>query len=118
DATDAALGEAGAWRRATGPSSESWQSLLRDVLAPLHWPQHTAVLARFGVLAALPATLFSRVNFSRPKTRALFAGLSAHSGLPLERPASSAFGLVLAVAAHGVGWPFPRGGAQKISDAL
>ena len=31
---------------------------------------------------------------------------------------SAAFGLVLGVAAHNVGWPFPRGGAQKIADAL
>jgi len=27
-------------------------------------------------------------------------------------------GLVLAIAAHAVGWPFPRGGAQRIADAL
>ena len=27
-------------------------------------------------------------------------------------------GLVLAICAHTVGWPFPRGGAQRIPDAL
>jgi phytoene dehydrogenase-like protein len=38
--------------------------------------------------------------------------------LPLEAPPSAAIGLVLAIAAHAGGWPFPRGGAQRISDAL
>ena len=48
----------------------------------------------------------------------MFAGLAAHSMLPLERPVSAAFGLVLGGSAHAVGWPMPRGGAQRISDAL
>jgi phytoene dehydrogenase-like protein len=46
------------------------------------------------------------------------AGVSAHSSLPLERPASAAFGLVLAMLAHAVGWPIVRGGSQKLADAL
>src|SRR6185312_5677092 len=50
--------------------------------------------------------------------RALFAGCAAHSMVPLERRATAAFGLLLLAAAHRVGWPFPRGGAQRIADAL
>ena len=38
--------------------------------------------------------------------------------LPLEAPGSAAFGLVLAIAAHSVGWPVARGGAQNLADAL
>jgi phytoene dehydrogenase-like protein len=38
--------------------------------------------------------------------------------LPLEQRPSAAFGLVLGVTAHAVGWPVPRGGAQRIADAL
>jgi phytoene dehydrogenase-like protein len=38
--------------------------------------------------------------------------------LPLERSPSAAFGLILLAAGHLFGWPFPRGGAQRISDAL
>jgi phytoene dehydrogenase-like protein len=38
--------------------------------------------------------------------------------LPLEHLGTSAIALGLGVAGHAVGWPFPRGGAQKISDAL
>jgi phytoene dehydrogenase-like protein len=36
----------------------------------------------------------------------------------LEATASSAFGLVLAMAGHAVGWPIPRGGSQMIANAL
>ena len=42
----------------------------------------------------------------------------AHSFLPLESPLSAAFGLVLGITAHAVGWPIPQGGAQSIADAL
>ena len=38
--------------------------------------------------------------------------------LPLDKPLSAAFGLVLAAAGHAVGWPLPRGGSQSISGAL
>ena len=44
--------------------------------------------------------------------------MAAHSMLPLEHWGSAAFGLVLAITAHAVGWPIARGGAQKLSDAL
>ncbi|HET7567082.1 MAG TPA: NAD(P)/FAD-dependent oxidoreductase [Gaiellaceae bacterium] len=51
-------------------------------------------------------------------THALFAGCCAHSGQPVERPASRGVGLALLGLAHTVGWPFPRGGAQALADAL
>ena len=38
--------------------------------------------------------------------------------LPLETPATAAFGLVLAAAGHTVGWPISRGGSQHLSGAL
>jgi phytoene dehydrogenase-like protein len=38
--------------------------------------------------------------------------------LPLGRPPSAAFGLMLGLLGHSVGWPFPRGGSQRLSDAL
>src|SRR6478736_4083534 len=36
----------------------------------------------------------------------------------LARSPSAAFGLMLGLLAHAVGWPFPRGGSQRLSDAL
>ena len=88
------------------------------MLAPLHLPAHPLALARFGVGAAAPATLLARLAFREAKARGVFAGLSAHSMLRLDRSPSAAFGLMLGLLAHAVGWPFPRGGSQRLSDAL
>jgi phytoene dehydrogenase-like protein len=57
-------------------------------------------------------------TFETKRARALFAGLAAHSMLPLERRPSAGFGIALAALAHVDGWGFPRGGAQAIADGL
>ena len=75
-------------------------------------------LGHFGIPAICPATLLAKVYFKGEPARALFAGIAAHSFLPLEAPVSSAFALVLGLAGHAVGWPIPRGGSQQISNAL
>jgi phytoene dehydrogenase-like protein len=119
DAALPTLGEDdGRWRRLFAPLVRDAEPLLDDVLGPLRLPSHPLALARFGARAMLPATALGRLWFSGPKARGLFAGLAAHSMLPLERPPSAAFGLALGLLGHGVGWPFPRGGSQRISDAL
>jgi phytoene dehydrogenase-like protein len=38
--------------------------------------------------------------------------------LPLERRPSAGFALALLTMSHAVGWPFPRGGAQRLTAAL
>jgi phytoene dehydrogenase-like protein len=75
-------------------------------------------MARFGLHAIRSARALSYGLFRGDRARALFAGLAAHSIMPLENPASSAIGLALGAAAHAVGWPIPHGGAQRIADAL
>jgi phytoene dehydrogenase-like protein len=50
--------------------------------------------------------------------QALFAGVAAHAIRPLGRPTTSAPGLLLAAAAHAVGWPVAAGGSQAIAEAL
>ena len=52
------------------------------------------------------------------RARALMAGMAAHSFLSPSQPFSASFGIVMAAAAHAVGWPIPRGGSQAITDAL
>jgi phytoene dehydrogenase-like protein len=106
------------WRRLFAPLVGDAEPLLEDVLAPVHLPAHPVALARFGARAAPPATLLARLSFRGEKARGVFAGLSAHSMLRLDRPPSAAFGLMLGLLAHAVGWPFPRGGSQRLSDAL
>ncbi|MGI8605661.1 MAG: phytoene desaturase family protein [Gaiellaceae bacterium] len=120
EATAAGLAiDAGAYRRLIGRFAADWPKLEREVLGPLvHVPRHPIALGRFGLAALLPATALARLAFRGQRARALLAGGAAHSMLPLGRPASASFGLVLLVLAHAVGWPVPRGGAQRIADAL
>lgn len=118
DQTARALGADGAaWRRLVGTLAADWPRLGPELLAPLHLPRHPWRMARFALGALRSATGLASA-FAGPEARALFAGLAAHSCLPLERPASAAFGLVLGALAHAVGWPFPRGGAGAITRAL
>jgi phytoene dehydrogenase-like protein len=106
------------WRKLMAPFVEHWQELAPELLRPvLRIPRHPWLLARFGMNALLSAKTLVR-RFSSERTRALFAGLAAHSFLALDEPLSSAFGIVMAVPAHAVGWPIPRGGAQSIANAL
>jgi phytoene dehydrogenase-like protein len=65
-----------------------------------------------------PAHVFARSLFRHERARALFSGLAAHAIQSLYAPATTAFGLVLGILGHVVGWPIPRGGAQRIADAL
>ena len=97
---------------------EKWDRLDIDILAPLRFPRHPLSLAKFGLRAMRPARRLAENVFAGQRARALFAGLAAHSMLPLEYAASAAFGLVLGVTAHALGWPIVRGGAQKLADAL
>lgn len=100
------------------PLVDNWWGLAREFLQPMiHLPRDPLAFIRFGLRAIQPAQWLAR-RFSGEPARALFAGLAGHSFLPLSAPASAAFGLVLGAAGHAVGWPFPRGGAQKIADAL
>lgn len=120
DATAAGLGrDAGAYRRLMGPLVRRWAAVTEDLLGPPPLPpRHPLALIGFGVEALLPASLLARLWFRGERARALFAGMAAHSILPLERPGSAAFGLILGMAGHAVGWPIAQGGSQAIADAL
>ena len=120
DATAQTLGrDAGAYKRLMTPIVRDWPQLRHDLLAPLSpFPKHLLPMARFGPLALLPATTLARLTFRDARARGAFAGMAAHSVLPLEFAASGAYGLILATLAHAVGWPMPRGGAQAIANGL
>ena len=108
-----------AYRRLMKPLVRDWEKLATDFLQPmLHFPKHPLALARFGILALFPATLLVKTAFKHEPARTLFGGIAAHSFLPLESIVSSAFGFVLGIAGHAVGWPIPRGGSQTITKAL
>jgi phytoene dehydrogenase-like protein len=100
------------------PLVSNADGLLDDLLGPARVPAHPFALARFGIAGALPAASLARTAFRGPRARGFLAGLAAHSMLPLTRVPSAAFGLVLALLGHAVGWPLARGGSQAIADAL
>lgn len=120
-ATGESLGNAEdgrAWRRLLQPLAQGWDALAVDALAPLRVPRHPFFMARFGLLGMRSGAGLARARFRGPLARALFAGLAAHSFLPLETIPTAAIGLMLAASGHAVGWPQPAGGAQRIPDAL
>jgi phytoene dehydrogenase-like protein len=111
--------DGGNYRRAVAPFVERWFDLMPDLLAPpLHLPARPLLLARFGALAAWPAQSIARKLFREPGTRALFCGIAGHAVMPLDGIGSGAFAWTLAIAAHAVDWPLPRGGSQSIANAL
>lgn len=114
------LGKDGkAWRSMMEPLAKNWSAFANDILRPMvSVPRHPFLLAKFAEDALLSAAFVARRRFCNDRTRALFAGLAAHSFLSLDEPLSASFGMVLAAAAHAVGWPIPRGGAQAITNAL
>lgn len=117
--TAAGFGRDGeAYRRLVAPSVKNWDKVARSFLGPLRLPRHPLVMAQFGLRAIWPARTLAKTLFRSQRARALFAGLSAHSIMPLAWPTTSAFGLMLGTLAHVVGWPLSRGGSQQIADAL
>lgn len=119
DQTAAGLGvDGGRWRRLLRPLVDDWSLLLPQLLGPvLSVPRHPLALGRFGVHALQPATFQTR-NFETEEARALFGGCAAHAMLPLTRPLTTAFGLMLAASAHADGWPVAAGGSQAVGDAM
>lgn len=118
-ATAAGLGaDAAAYRTLMDPLVADAERLVGGILGPLQVPRHPLAMARFGLLALLPATRLARSRFTGERAQALFAGMAAHSFLPLEQSVSAAFGLVLGIFGHAVGWPLPAGGSQALADAL
>ena len=119
DAVDELGVDGRAWQTLMEPLVREWPAFAAEILGPIvHLPRSPLLLARFGLFAWAPAELLARTLFKSPRTRALFAGLAAHSFLSLRSPLSAAIGIVLGASAHAVGWPIPQGGAQSITDAL
>jgi phytoene dehydrogenase-like protein len=123
DATVARFGsaeDAATYRSWIGPMVADWELIVRSLIGPLRpmrVARHPFALARFGLPALMPASALAR-RFRSPMARALVAGAGAHSFLPLTRALSGGLGLALLVSGHAVGWPIPRGGSQRIADAL
>lgn len=100
------------------PFVSKWGNLENNLLNSLHFPQHPFLMAKFGFYAMQSAWGLLNRQFQGEKAKGLFAGLAAHSILPLEKMVTAAFGLILGILGHTVGWPVAKGGSQNIANAL
>lgn len=99
------------------PIVNSWPSIAPDVLGPLHFPKHPLAMAKFGLSALTSATHLAK-QFKTTEAKALLAGMAAHSMQPLSKLTTSAIALVLLANGHLQNWPIPKGGSNKIANAL
>jgi phytoene dehydrogenase-like protein len=119
DETAESLGKDGAsYRRLMTPILADSAFLIPQLLGPFRFPRRPFVMARFGLPALRSAKGLTRSRFEGERAPGLLAGMAAHSMLRLEQPGTAAFGLVIGLLGHVTGWPFPRGGSQRLADAL
>ncbi len=111
--------DAGRWRAIVDPFSTDWDTWRHLALAPVlgSVARHPLRMARFGVLAGLPATALERL-FRTREARALIAGMAAHGGTSLRSPTTAGVALGLVAASQAAGMPMAAGGSQSIVDAL
>ena len=124
NAIDAGAGDA--WRRliaAVRPHASAFTGSIFHRLPPVG----PALRLAAGLGADLPefarrslgsAEAFGQDVFAAERSTAWFASAAMHSGLEPRAAASGAFGFMLMLLGHVTSWPFPRGGAQSVTDAL
>ncbi|MEO8622243.1 MAG: NAD(P)/FAD-dependent oxidoreductase [bacterium] len=99
------------------PFVERADDLMEALLGPLGM-RHPILLTRFGLHAIQSAHGLANRMFESERTRAMFAGVAAHSMVPHDHLSTAGYGLGLLVGAHAFGWPVAVGGSQKLADGL
>lgn len=125
-----------AWRdiertaAALGVDGSAWTSRLRPLSTHidgvvdftgnqlLRLPHDPVTAARFAIRMLDQGTPLAARAFRTEEAAALLSGVVAHANSALPSLAGAAAGLLLAALGHAGGWPYPRGGAQRIADAM
>ena len=81
-------------------------------------PHEPITAARYALRMLDQGTPLAARAFRTEEAAALLTGVLAHANTPLPSLAGAAAGLLLAALGHAQGWMYPRGGAQRIADAL
>jgi phytoene dehydrogenase-like protein len=132
DATVAALdrlhpGDGAAWKDFAQPFLESFDAVRATMLSgfppvggPLKLitqagPRETVSFAR---LLPTSAVSLGRRLFDGADARAWLAGAALHGDTPPTGAGSAIAAFYLNLLGHAVGWPSPRGGAERLTDAL
>lgn len=117
--TAAALGrDAANYRDLFSPFVKEWPAIRSAFVAPLHLSSFSGEKLKFALKALTSANYLAQHRFVTSEARSLFAGMAAHSMLPLNRLTTSSIGIVLNTLAHVNGWPLAKGGAMEITNAL
>jgi phytoene dehydrogenase-like protein len=122
----AAHGAGSAWHSLVDPLLARREQLLRTALSPL--PPGVAALRlalalrRDGIelarRALASAATFGLEVLGAARPAAWFSGSAVHSDLTPGSSGGAGFALFLKLLGHIVGWPYPRGGAGRLTDAL
>lgn len=119
DETATGLGaDVATYQRLFRPLVQNWPKIDSHILGPmLKMPASPFALAAFG-LKSLQSGKQIAARFQTREAKGLWAGIVAHSMIPLDAPTASAIAFVLTIAGHHGGWPIPKGGSQSIADAM
>jgi phytoene dehydrogenase-like protein len=110
--------DSGAYRRLMEPLVRDADRILPTFLGPLRSvPAHPLSVGRFGLEGLQSAARLVR-RFTTDEARAIFAGTSAHTCLPMSAPLTGAYGMMFTIIAHSVGWPVVEGGSARLTEAL
>ena len=114
-----------------GRDARAWLAVLRPLSSHLdavvdftgsqllRVPRHPITTLRFGLRVLQLGSVLGRGTFATEEANALLTGVFAHANTPLPSIGAAASGLFLAAHGHAAdGWAYPRGGAQRIADAL
>lgn len=118
--TAAGLGVDGqAWLSRVRPLSTHIEGLIDFTESQLlRVPHDPVTAARYAIRMLDQGTPLAGRAFLGDAAAALMSGVVAHANSPQPTLAGAAAGLLLAAFGHAGGWPYPRGGAQQIADAL
>ena len=107
--------DANNYRRLVAPFVARSSDLFSAVLRPTRMPAHPLMMARFGWRGVGSAESLAQNWFREERTRGMFAGMAAHSIVPLDFRLTGAVGLMFCISVHANGWPMPRGGSRQTS---
>lgn len=94
------------------------EELIDALLAFPQVPPDLPLAAQFAQHGLRSISGLARSTFHGLAAQTLLAGHAAHATLPLQRPLTAAFGLLLSLLAHSHGWPVPLSGAGQVTRAL
>jgi phytoene dehydrogenase-like protein len=120
-------GDGDAWRDLYGLWRRIGRDLMHAITTPFPPLRASARIARelgsrglvdFARMSLLPVRRLAEETFHGEGASRLLAGNALHTDLSPEATSSAFFGWLLASLGQDVGFPFPEGGAGRLTDAL